>query len=69
MDYLSSLSQTMWRRVIPAYVDAFHATNSKQHHIQSERLRSDKIAVLGLVCAATSLVIAILSRGKRLATD
>lgn len=67
MAYLSSLPNSVWQRVIPAYVDAFHATNGRCESVgRRDRTIADFAAVLGLVCTGVSLLIAVSTRGKRL---
>lgn len=68
MDYLLALDDGMWKRVVPAYVGAFHATNGRSRPPQRiPNLSTKRGAVLGLAATGTSLVIAALTRGKQLA--
>lgn len=70
MDYLLALDDSIWRRVVPAYVGAFHATNCMSSSGKRvPELQADRKTDLGLAATGTSLFIAALTRGGRLAKD
>ena len=67
VQYVQTLDEELRRLVIPAYVQSFHHVNSSSRSKAAvHTFPADTIIVLGLSCAAVSLVIAVFSRGKRL---
>lgn len=64
--YLQTLDSQLRDAVLPAYVQSFHRVNSKFLEAPMFRADADSIAVLGLISAGFSFVIAIFAPGHRL---